>query len=82
MSDKNTISINVKFDKDLTLLDIEHVYEDQKGNKKSKNIKKKDKFKIDFDKIHTISNMTLIKGDVAGVDPYCILIGGQLFCFP
>jgi hypothetical protein len=82
MSDKNTISINVKFDSNLDLLDIYHVFKDKNGNEKSKKIKKKDKFKMDFDKIHKISNMTLVKGDVAGVDPYCIVFGGTLYCFP
>ena len=82
MSDDNTISINVIFNKNLELKEIVHVYKDKDGKEKSEKINKKEKFKIDFDVIHEISNMTLIKGDVAGVDPYCIVVGGRLYCFP
>lgn len=82
MSDDNTISINMKFNKNLKLIEVEHVFKGKGGKEERKKIKKKKKFKIDFDVIHEISNMTLIKGAVAGVDPYCIVVGGRLYCFP
>jgi len=61
MSDDNTVSITMEFDK---------------------NLKEKKKFKVNFDKIDAISDVTLIKGEIAGVDPYCIKVGKKLYCFP
>jgi len=81
MSD-TTISINMKFNNKLELQEVMHVYKGKDGKEKTKKIKKKGKFKMGFDKIHKISNMTIIKGDIAGVDPYCIMVGGKLYCFP
>jgi len=82
MSDDNTISINMKFNKNLKLIEVEHVFKGKGGKEERKKIKKKDKFKIDFDKIDAISDVTLIKGEIAGVDPYCIKVGNKLYCFP
>jgi hypothetical protein len=82
MSDDNTISINLIFKKNLELKEIVHVYKDKNGNEKNKKIKAKEKFKVNFDKIDAISDVTLIKGEIAGVDPYCIKVGKKLYCFP
>ncbi|MEN8205015.1 MAG: hypothetical protein ABFS24_03270 [Pseudomonadota bacterium] len=82
MSDDNTISINLKFNKNLKLKEIVHIFKDKNGNEKSKKIKAKKKFKVDFDKVDAMCDVTLIRGEIAGVDPYCIKVGGTLYCFP
>lgn len=81
MSD-NTISINLKLNNKLEVIGVEHVHKGKDGKKKCTKIKKKKKFKMGFDKVHEVCSMTIIKGDIAGVDPYCIIVGGRLYCFP
>ena len=82
MSDDNTVSITMEFDKNLKLKEVIHVTKDKDGKEKCEKIKEKKKFKVDFDKIDAISDVTLIKGEIAGVDPYCIKVGKKLYCFP
>jgi hypothetical protein len=84
MSDDNTKCIIMKFNKDLELEGVWHEYKDNQGNDKKDKIKEKKgkKFKIEFDEVKATSNLTLMKGDIAGVDPYCIIYKGKLYCFP
>ena len=82
MSDDNTVSITMEFDKNLKLKEVIHVTKDKDGKEKHEKIKEKKKFKVNFDKIDAVSDVTLIKGEIAGVDPYCIKVGKKLYCFP
>lgn len=82
MSDDDTKYIIVKFDKHLKVKEVWHEYKDNNGNDKKDEIKEKQKFKIDFDVIHDMTDVTLIRGDRDGEDPYCIKVGKKLYCFP
>lgn len=84
MSDDKTKFIILKFDNSLKLKEVWHEYKDNNGNDKKVKIEKKKgkKFKIEFDELKATSDVTLLKGDIAGVDPYCIRVGGTLYCFP
>jgi hypothetical protein len=79
---KDTQYINLKFDADLNLIDVEHVYKDKEGKEKKVKEKQRNKFNVDLDKVLETAEVSLIKGDKAGKDPYYVIYNGRLYCFP